>query len=77
MLAIAAQLSSIESRVRPHFFFSTLNSISALIRQNPERAERMVEQLSALLRSSLDANHRSTVPLRDEVKLATDHLEIG
>ncbi len=75
-LAIAAQLSSIESRVRPHFFFNTLNSISALIRQNPERAERMVEQLSALLRFSLDANRRSTVPLRDEVKLATDYLEI-
>jgi len=75
-LAIAAQLSSIESRVRPHFFFNTLNSISALIRQNPERAERMVEQLSALLRFSLDANHHSTVPLRDEVKLATDYLEI-
>lgn len=75
-LAIAAQLSSIESRVRPHFFFNTLNSISALIRQNPERAERMVEQLSALLRFSLDANHRSTVPLRDELKLATDYLEI-
>jgi sensor histidine kinase YesM len=75
-LAVAAQLSSLESRVRPHFLFNTLNSISALVRENPERAERMVEQLSALLRFSLDANQRRTVPLRNEIKLVNDYLEI-
>ena len=75
-LAVAAQLSSLESRVRPHFLFNTLNSISALVRENPERAERMVEQLSALLRFSLDANQRRTVPLRHEIKLVNDYLEI-
>ncbi|MGH9842109.1 MAG: sensor histidine kinase, partial [Blastocatellia bacterium] len=75
-LALAAQLSSLESRVRPHLLFNTLNSISALIRENPERAERMVERLSALLRFSLDSGERNTVPLRDEVKIVTDYLEI-
>jgi LytS/YehU family sensor histidine kinase len=74
--AIAAQLESLESRVRPHFLFNTLNSISALTREDPERAERMVELLSALLRFSLDANRRATVPLRDEVKIVSDYLEI-
>jgi LytS/YehU family sensor histidine kinase len=75
-LAIAAQLESLESRVRPHFLFNTLNSISALTREDPERAERMVELLSALLRFSLDANQRQTVPLGDEVKIVSDYLEI-
>lgn len=75
-LAIAAQLSSLESRVRPHFLFNTLNSISALIREEPAQAERMVERLSAMLRFSLDSNQRNTVLLRDEVKIISDYLEI-
>lgn len=75
-LAIAAQLSSLESRVRPHFLFNTLNSISALIREEPVQAERMVERLSSMLRFSLDSNHRNSVLLRDEVKIVTDYLEI-
>ncbi|HWQ31265.1 MAG TPA: histidine kinase [Blastocatellia bacterium] len=75
-LAIAAQLSSLESRVRPHFLFNTLNSISVLTREDPPRAERMVERLSALLRFSLDSNHRNTVLLRDEVRIVSDYLEI-
>ncbi len=75
-LALAAQLSSLESRLRPHLLFNTLNSISALVREDPERAERMVERLSALLRFSLDSSERNTVPLADEVKIVTDYLEI-
>ncbi len=75
-LAIAAQLESLESRVRPHFLFNTLNSISALIRDEPVQAERMVERLSALLRFSLDANQRSTVLLGDELKIVNDYLAI-
>ncbi|HEX4945807.1 MAG TPA: histidine kinase [Blastocatellia bacterium] len=75
-LAIAAQLSSLESRVRPHFLFNTLNSISALIREEPAQAERMVERLSAMLRFSLDSNQRNAVLLRDEVKIVRDYLEI-
>ncbi len=75
-LAITAQLASLESRVRPHFLFNTLNSISALVREQPEQAEQMIERLSSLLRFSLDADHHRTVPLRDEVKLARAYLEI-
>jgi sensor histidine kinase YesM len=74
--AIAAQLSSLESRVRPHFLFNTLNSISSLIREQPERAERMVEQLAALLRYSLDTNEGRRVPLRQELRLVNDYLAI-
>jgi two-component system, LytTR family, sensor histidine kinase AlgZ len=75
-LATEARLSSLESRVHPHFLFNTLNSIGALIREDPPRAERTVERLAALLRYSLDANRQSLVPLRQELRIVTDYLEI-
>jgi len=75
-LAVEASLSSLESRVHPHFLFNTLNSISSLIQEDPLLAERMVERLAALLRFSLDSSHRSTIPLEQELKIAVDYLEI-
>jgi two-component system sensor histidine kinase AlgZ len=71
-----ARLSSLESRIHPHFLFNTLNSISALIREDPPRAERMVERLAALLRYSLDLNAKRMVPLRQELYIVQDYLEI-
>ena len=55
-LATEARLSSLESRVHPHFLFNALNSISSLIREDPDRAERLLERMAALLRFSLDSN---------------------
>lgn len=74
--AAEASLSSLESRLRPHFLFNTLNSISALIAEDAPLAERMVERFAALLRFSLDSNHRRTIPLEQELKIAVDYLEI-
>jgi len=71
-----ARLSSLESRLHPHFLFNTLNSIMALIPEDPARAERVTEKLATLLRYSLDATTRSTVRLEQELKVATDYLEI-
>lgn len=75
-LVVEASLSSLESRIHPHFLFNTLNSISSLIQEDPQLAERMVERLAALLRFSLDSNHRNTIPLTQELKIAVDYLEI-
>jgi two-component system, LytTR family, sensor histidine kinase AlgZ len=73
-LAAEAQLASLTSRVQPHFLFNTLNSISGLIREQPAQAERMIEHLSSLLRSSLDG--KEVVPIAQEIRLVTDYLEI-
>jgi two-component system, LytTR family, sensor histidine kinase AlgZ len=75
-MALEARLASLESRLHPHFLFNTLNAISALIQDDPDHAERMVERLAALLRFSLDATERGLVPLADELKIVTDYLEI-
>ena len=75
-LATEAQLASLESRIHPHFLFNTLNSISSLIPEDPARAERLVEQMAALLRFSLDANQSGLVPLSSELKIVADYLEI-
>src|SRR5271170_1630213 len=75
-LATEAQLASLESRIHPHFLFNTLNSISSLIPEDPKRAERLVEQMAALLRFSLDANQSGLVPLAAELKVVADYLEI-
>jgi two-component system, LytTR family, sensor histidine kinase AlgZ len=74
--ATQARLSSLESRLHPHFLFNTLNSISALIPEDPAAAERMTERLAALLRFSLDSTDRQTVPLEHELKITIDYLEI-
>jgi sensor histidine kinase YesM len=75
-LAAEAQLASIESRVQPHFLFNTLNSIAALVHQDPSGAERMTGQLAALLRSALDSTATPIVPLDDELQVVRAYLDI-
>ena len=74
-LVAEAQLASLESRVDPHFLFNTLNSIAALVRDKPADAERVIEQLSTLMRSSLD-RRSPFVPLDEELEIVRSYLEI-
>jgi signal transduction histidine kinase len=74
-LATDARLASLESRVRPHFLFNSLNSAIGLIPEDPARAEDVLVRLSALLRYSLDA-HARVVPLGEELRVVIDYLEI-
>jgi len=71
-----AQLASLESRVQPHFLFNTLNSIAALVHDDPARAEKMTTDLAALLRSSLDQQSTPLVPLAEELRIVRTYLEI-
>jgi len=75
-MALEARLTTLESRLHPHFLFNTLNAISALVKEDPDEAERTVERLAALLRFSLDATQRGLVPVADELKIVADYLEI-
>ena len=75
-LAAEAQLASIESRVQPHFLFNTLNSIAALVHDDPAGAERMTGQLASLLRSALDSTAMPLVPLEQELRVVRAYLDI-
>jgi two-component system sensor histidine kinase AlgZ len=75
-LVTEARLTALEARLHPHFLFNTLNSISSLIPVDPERAERMVERMAALLRFSLDAHQGGLVTLERELTIVRDYLEI-
>jgi LytS/YehU family sensor histidine kinase len=75
-LLAEARLSSLESRIHPHFLFNTLNSIAALIPSDPARAEQTVGNLASLLRFSLNAHHSGLVTLAQELKIVRDYLEI-
>jgi sensor histidine kinase YesM len=75
-LLAEARLSSLESRLHPHFLFNTLNSIAALIPRDPQRAEDTVGKLASLLRFSLTTNQTGFVPLAQELKFVRDYLEI-
>lgn len=75
-LLVEARLSSLESRLQPHFLFNTLNSIAALIPSDPQRAEATVGKLASLLRFSLNAQQQGLVALEQELKIVRDYLEI-
>ena len=75
-LAAEAQLAALEARVQPHFLFNALNSIASMIPEDADGAERMVERVSALMRSSLQSGGPATAPLQDELQLVRDYLEI-
>ena len=74
--ATEARLAALESRIHPHFLFNALNSISSLIPDDPQRAERLIERMAALLRFSLDSGRRGLAPLAQEMKIVADYLEI-
>ena len=72
----SSELEALRSKLDPHFLFNTLNSIASLIRMEPDKAERMVEKLSALFRYTLTSGERKTVPLEDEIIVIKNYLEI-
>jgi two-component system sensor histidine kinase AlgZ len=71
----AARLAELQARIRPHFLFNTLNSAVALVRQDPARAEAVLEDLADLFRHAL-ADRGEAVTLSEEVSLARRYLAI-
>jgi two-component system sensor histidine kinase AlgZ len=63
-----ARLQALQSRIRPHFLFNSLNAVLSLIRRDPRRAERALEDLADLFRVLMQDN-RSFVALGDEIAL--------
>jgi len=71
-----AQLRALKMQLQPHFLFNTLHSISTLVHTNAKGADRMIAQLSDLLRAALNADAVEFVSLRQELDLAEKYLAI-
>jgi two-component system, LytTR family, sensor kinase len=71
-----ARLEVLKMQLHPHFLFNTLNTISALMHQDIELADRMVARLGDLLRATLENAGAQEVPLRKELEFIRPYLEI-
>ncbi len=69
------RLQALQSRIRPHFLFNSMNSIATLIRSDPELAERALQDLADVFRVLL-ADARKMVPIAMESELARQYLNI-
>jgi len=70
------QTQLLRAQLRPHFLFNTLNTVSAMIHEDVEAADRMLGHLSEVLRLTLDSLGHHEVPLRGEIELVDRYLEI-
>jgi two-component system LytT family sensor kinase len=75
LLLVQARLSALSSQINPHFLFNTLNTVSSLIRTNPDKARQVVYRLSSILRRLLRTTD-NFAPLRDELSFIDDYLSI-
>jgi two-component system LytT family sensor kinase len=74
-LLLKARMDALSRQINPHFLFNTLNTVSALIRFDPDNARGVVLKLSNILRRLL-RKHETFVPLREELEFIDDYLDI-
>jgi two-component system, LytTR family, sensor kinase len=72
---LQARMAALQNQINPHFLFNTLNSISSLVRFDPDTAREMILKLATILRRLLHSTD-SFVPLREEVEFIDNYLDI-
>lgn len=73
---LEAKLGTLRGQLNPHFFFNSLNTIVALIHADPDRAERLLMELSALLRKSLSEAHHEFTTVKEEAGFLDRYLAV-
>ena len=68
------ELNNLKSQLNPHFIFNALNSIRALVDENPSKSKLAINQLSNILRNSLVTEKRGLTKFEDELKIVKDYL---
>ena len=71
-----ARLASLQAKLNPHFLFNTLNSVAALVYDDPEKAEQGILRLAEVYRHVLAISHRQWVTLAEELRLIGDYLAL-
>lgn len=75
-LVKALELKTIKAHINPHFIFNSLNSIRALVDENPQRARAAVTELSNILRSSMQTDKEEKVSFEKELSIVKDYLAL-
>ena len=75
-LLAEARLQSLQMQLEPHFLFNTLQSISQLVHEDPEAAERMLALLGDMLRKTLACRNGEEIPLHEELSLLHQYVDI-
>ena len=70
------ELNKLKSQLNPHFMFNSMNSIRALIDENPAKAKEAVTQLSNILRNTLLMNKNKEIVLEEELRIVKDYLDL-
>lgn len=68
------ELNNLKSQLNPHFIFNALNSIRALVDENPSKSKQAINQLSNILRNSLASDKKGLTKFEDELKIVRDYL---
>ncbi len=68
------ELNNLKSQLNPHFIFNALNSIRALVDENPQKSKESITQLSHILRNSLNSDRQKLVPFSEEMRTVKDYL---
>ena len=71
-----AELNNLKAQLNPHFIFNSLNSIRALVDEDPTKSKESITQLSHLLRNSLLSDRKKLIPLSEEFKTVRDYLAL-
>jgi LytS/YehU family sensor histidine kinase len=71
---IEIELNNLKSQLNPHFIFNALNSIRALVDENPIKSKLAINQLSNILRNSLATDKKGLTKFEDELKIVKDYL---
>lgn len=71
---IEIELNNLKSQLNPHFIFNALNSIRALVDENPMKSKQAINQLANILRSSLASDKTGLTRFEDELKIVKDYL---
>src|SRR5450631_2910603 len=74
-MLLHARMEALQNQINPHFLFNTLNSVSSLVRFDPDTAREMIIKLANILRRLLNTSE-AFVPLREEVEFIDDYLDI-
>lgn len=70
------ELNNLKSQLNPHFIFNALNSIRALVDENPSKSKDAITQLSSILRSSLVINRNRLTSFKEEIHTVRDYLDL-